>query len=67
MFIIIQIDRYIESQGNLIVVTTNPFLVGHKEEQVSSIWHFQNTQYLDMFEATSKLLEGKINEFKQKN
>lgn len=60
------IDRYIESQGNLIVITTNPFLVGHKEEQVSSIWHFQNTQYLDMFEATSKLLEAKINEFKKK-
>lgn len=59
------IDRYIESQGNLIVVTTNPFLVGHKEEQVSSIWHFQNTQYLDMFEATNKLLESKINEFKK--
>ena len=60
------IDRYIESHGNLVVVTTNPFLVYHKEEQVSSIWHFQNTQYLDMFESTSKLLEGKINEFKNK-
>lgn len=60
------IDRYIESNDDLIVITTSPFLVGHKEEQVSSIWHFQNTQYLRLFEDTNKLLEKKINEFKKK-
>ena len=60
------IDRYIESHGDLKVITTNPFLVYHKEEQESSIWHFQNRQYLDMFENTNKLLEAKVKAFKSK-
>ena len=32
------IDRFIESRGRLRVVTTHPFLVGHKEELQSTIW-----------------------------
>lgn len=60
------IDRYIEAQGDLIVVTTLPFFVGHKEEQTSSIWHFQNTQYSELFEKSIKLLQKKIYTFKDK-
>ncbi len=60
------IDRYIESQGDLRVVTTLPFLVGHKEEQTSSIWHFNNSQYNELFEKTVKLFNKKIIDFKSK-
>jgi GR25 family glycosyltransferase involved in LPS biosynthesis len=61
------IDRYIESQGDLIVVTTLPFLVGHKEEQTSSIWHFQNTQYNSLFEKSNQLFKNKVDFFKDQN
>jgi hypothetical protein len=54
------IDRYIESQSDVNVVTTDPFLVGHKEEQASTIWGFQNTQYNDLIEASQKVLGEKV-------
>lgn len=54
------IDRYIESQSDVKVVTTDPFLVGHKEEQASTIWGFQNTQYNDLIEASQKVLREKV-------
>jgi hypothetical protein len=59
------IDRYIEAANNIIIVTTLPFLVDHDEELSSSLWNFQNSEYLTMFEKTQTLLEKKISEFKK--
>lgn len=57
------IDRYLESKQALNVVVTDPFLVGHKEDQHSTIWGFQNTQYADLIAASSQLLREKIGRF----
>ncbi|PZQ44118.1 MAG: hypothetical protein DI551_10750, partial [Micavibrio aeruginosavorus] len=42
------IDRFIEKQSGVDIITTFPFLVGHKEEMSSTLWGFKNTQYRDM-------------------
>ncbi len=60
------IDRYIESTPELIVVTTLPFMVGHAEEQHSTLWGFANTQYLEMIRNSEQLLQKKVNLFKEK-
>nr|BFD40945.1 hypothetical protein FFPRI1PSEUD_24440 [Pseudomonas sp. FFPRI_1] len=60
------IDRFIESQDDINVVTTSPFIVGHKEELTSTLWGFQNTQYKDMIAASESLLKEKLQAFKQK-
>lgn len=57
------IDRYLEKNAKLKVVVTDPFLVGHKEEQSSTIWGFQNTQYADLIDKSSRLLRKKVQEF----
>ena len=57
------IDRYLEGQHQLRVVTTDPFLVGHKEDQHSTIWGFKNTQYNDLISASNKILRTKVGEF----
>ena len=57
------IDRFIENSGGLKVMTTSPFLVGHKEDMNSTLWGFKNTQYREMIENSSKLLVSKISEF----
>ena len=53
------IDRYLEAY-KLKIITTSPFLVGHKEDLQSTIWGFQNTQYRDLIANSSKLLKAKI-------
>ncbi|KFK97871.1 MULTISPECIES: hypothetical protein [unclassified Serratia (in: enterobacteria)] len=58
------IDRYLESVPNLVVVTTLPFLVGHAEDQTSTLWGFVNTQYLDMISESERLLQEKVDAFK---
>lgn len=57
------IDRYLESNSKLKVVTTSPFMVGHKEEEYSTLWGFKNTQYRDLINASSILLKNKVFEF----
>ena len=57
------IDRYLERNSRLRVVVTDPFLVGHKEDQHSTIWGFQNTQYADMIARSSDLLRMKVDAF----
>lgn len=53
------IDRYLE-HANLRILTTDPFIVGHREELHSTLWGFQNTQYRDMIaESERKLSELK--------
>lgn len=54
------IDRYLENQTGLTVLTTVPFLAGHKEELDSTIWGFQNSQYTGMILASQMLLEQKV-------
>ncbi len=58
------IDRHIESSNDLVVITTLPFLVGHGEELMSSLWGFENTQYSDMIIESETLLREKANAFK---
>lgn len=59
------IDRYLERSASIRVLTSLPFLVGHKEELYSTLWGFQNTQYADLIEASSKLLASKVSECSQ--
>jgi len=54
------IDRYLESQTSLRVIVCLPFLVGHREEETSTIWGFQNVQYREWFAASEKELESKV-------
>jgi GR25 family glycosyltransferase involved in LPS biosynthesis len=53
------IDRYVESAQDLVVVTTLPFLVGYAEEQQSTLWGFENSQYTSLIKASEKLLAEK--------
>lgn len=54
------IDRYLERQGCLSVLTVDPFLVGHKESQQSTIWGVGNTHYTDLIKTSNQLLKEKI-------
>ena len=57
------IDRFIESTKEVKVVTTTPYLVGHKEDLHSTLWNFQNTQYNVMIEESAEALSLKIEEY----
>lgn len=57
------IDRALES-NDLKVVTTVPFLVGHKEDLKSTIWGFENTEYTDWILRSSEKLQKLVNDFK---
>jgi hypothetical protein len=57
------IDRFIENFEGLRVVTTIPFIVGHREEVFSALWNFQNTQYLEMIRESTELLGKKIDQY----
>lgn len=61
------IDRFIEEQVNIDVITTAPFLVGHKEELMSTLWGFKNSQYTDIIADSAKRLQEKVNVFKAQN
>jgi hypothetical protein len=54
------IDRYLESQANLRIVVTLPFLVGHREEIQSTLWGFQNTQYIKMIADSEQSLKNMV-------
>jgi glycosyltransferase involved in cell wall biosynthesis len=57
------IDRYLESQKNLRVLTTFPYLVGHHETSDSTLWNFQNSKYNDMIAASQKHMGELIEKF----
>ena len=57
------IDRFIENFDGLRVVTTIPFIVGHREEVFSALWNFQNTQYSEMIRESTELLSKKIDQY----
>ncbi|WP_052494029.1 hypothetical protein [Nitrosospira sp. NpAV] len=54
------IDRYLERHGSIKVLTVEPFLVGHKESQQSTIWGVENSHYTDLILASSELLREKM-------
>ena len=54
------IDRYLETQTGLKVLTTLPFLVGHKEDLHSTLWGFQNTEYSLLIAESNALLAEKL-------
>ena len=54
------IDRYLERSASLRVLLSVPFLVGHKEDLTSTIWHFKNTQYNLMIKKSLEVLGRKI-------
>ena len=60
------IDRYLERARSIRVLTTLPFLVGHKEELYSTLWGFQNTQYAGLIAASSALLANKVIEYDER-
>ena len=60
------IDRYLENK-KLSVLTTCPFLVGHKEDLSSTIWGQQNTIYTQLIADSSKKLEEMTNAYKKEN
>lgn len=57
------IDRYLQQQTKLKVVTTLPFCVGHRPELTSTLWHFENSVYDDLIENSEKKLAKKVEEF----
>jgi hypothetical protein len=57
------IDRYLESLPSLRVVTTLPFLAGHSDDNVSTLWGFANTQYRPLVEQSVRLLTRKVEAF----
>lgn len=56
------IDRYLEN-SKLRVLTTCPFLVGHKEDLNSTIWGQQNTIYTQLIADSSKKLQEMTDEY----
>lgn len=57
------IDRFLENQKKITVITTIPFLVGHREEVHSTLWGFQNTNYVEMIANSQALLGAKVDAF----
>lgn len=57
------IDRFLENQRTIKVISTIPFLVGHREEAHSTLWGFQNSTYVEMIANSQTLLEAKVAEF----
>lgn len=58
------IDRYMESQEHIRVFTVHPFLVGHKEEQHSTLWGFQNSRYNALIAESTRKLEARIGRYR---
>ncbi|WP_235819860.1 methyltransferase type 11 [Brucella lupini] len=57
------IDRYMESQKDLRVVVAIPFVVGHKEEAISTLWGVDNQYYTPMIAEAQKKIENLIREW----
>lgn len=57
------IDRYLEARVGTKVVTTVPFLVGHRDDVHSTIWGFKNDEYNSLVDRSEQLLESKVRDF----
>lgn len=58
------IDRYMESHEHIRVLTVHPFLVGHKEEQHSTLWGFHNSRYNSLIERSEQMLGQLIDDYR---
>lgn len=54
------IDRYLERQADLRVITSVPFLVEHEEALDSSLWSIQNAGMATMIQSSKRTLRDKI-------
>ncbi|MDO4795979.1 MAG: class I SAM-dependent methyltransferase [Brachymonas sp.] len=59
------IDRFLQMQGNMRVVITLPFLLGHREDVDSSLWGFSNERYAQLIAQAQSELEQKVAEFER--
>lgn len=59
------IDRFLQMQGNMRVVITLPFLLGHREDVDSSLWGFSNERYVQLIAQAQSELEQKVAEFER--
>ncbi|MGH9878860.1 MAG: hypothetical protein ACRD5H_14605, partial [Nitrososphaerales archaeon] len=57
------IDRYLESRENLRVITAVPFVVGHSEEDSSTLWGFGNENYAGLIARSQDILQEKVGTF----
>jgi len=57
------IDRFLENKENLRVITTYPFLFGHKEDLSSAIWKHNNLVYRNLILKSQNLLGNKMRAF----
>lgn len=57
------IDRYLESRETLRVIAAIPFIVGHAEENSSTLWGFGNETYAGLIGRSQQLLEEKVGAF----
>lgn len=58
------IDRYLESQDDLRVIVTLPFLVGHREEVDSTLWGGSNRLYSDLIKSSEQALINKVRAYR---
>ena len=58
------IDRYLENK-ELRILTTSPFLVGHKEDLYSTLWGAKNTIYTDGINRSDQKLRKMLDEHKE--
>lgn len=56
------IDRYLETKGMRVIVSV-PFLVGHHEEQNSTLWGITNDVYASMIEKSEQRLRDKVSAY----
>lgn len=54
------IDRYLEANRKLRVVTVYPFVAGHKDGLISTLWGFRNSSYSDWIATSQRRLGEKI-------
>lgn len=59
------IDRFLEAQSNLRVVTILEPLFDHREDANSTLWGFKNSQYTDMISETRSRLRVLVEKFDQ--
>lgn len=61
------IDRYLENIEGLRVITAIPFIVGHSEEDSSTLWGFGNESYAGLIARSQELLTVKVATFLANN
>lgn len=54
------IDRFLEQQNDLIIITASPFLVDHNESMDSSLWNVPNATMRIMIDNSKRILRDKV-------